>query len=63
MVAPLQLHQLLVSPPLLYFPSTDHNNLICLLDGLQSVSDHQERLIRAARQGLLNLQTAEMYRI
>lgn len=55
MVAPLQLHQLLVGPFLLHFTSSNHNNLIRILDGLQSVSNHQQRLVGAAGQALKNL--------
>lgn len=54
-VAPLLVHQFLVSPSLLNSAVTDHNDLICLLNGLQPVSDHQQGLVGTTSQGLLNL--------
>lgn len=54
-VASLPVHQLLVSPSLLNSAVTNNNDLVGLLDGLQPVSDHQQRLVRTASQGLLNL--------
>lgn len=54
-VASLHVHQLLVSPSLFNFAATYNNDLICVLDGLQPVSDHQEGLVGDASEGLLNL--------
>lgn len=54
-VASLPVHQFLVSPSLLNSAVTNNNDLVGLLDGLQPVSDHQQRLVRTASQGLLNL--------
>lgn len=54
-VASLHVHQLLVSPSLFNFATTYNNDLICVLDGLQPVSDHQEGLVGDARERLLNL--------
>lgn len=54
-VAPLPVHQFLVSPSLLNSALTDHNDLICPLNGLQPVSDHQQGLVGTTSQGLLNL--------
>lgn len=54
-VAPLQLHQFLVSPSLLNSAAIDHNNLIGPLDGPQLVGDHQQGLVRTTGQSLVNL--------
>lgn len=54
-VTSLHVHQLPVSPSLFNFSTTYNNDLICVLDGLQPVSDHQEGLVGDAREGLLNL--------
>lgn len=54
-VASFHIHQLLVSPSLFNFATTYNNDLICVLNGLQPVSDHQEGLVGDAREGLLNL--------
>lgn len=54
-VASLHVHQLPVSPSLFNFSTTYNNDLICVLDGLQPVSDHQEGLVGDASEGLLNL--------
>lgn len=54
-VASLHIHQLPVSPSLFNFSTTYNNDLICVLDGLQPVSDHQEGLVGDVRERLLNL--------
>lgn len=54
-VASLHIHQLPVSPSLFNFSTTYNNDLICVLDGLQPVSDHQEGLVGDAGERLLDL--------
>ena len=54
-VDPLPIHQLLVSPSLLNSPFTNHNNLICPLNRLQPVSNHQQGFVGTLSNSLLNL--------
>lgn len=54
-VLPLPVHQLLVTSLLLNSTLAHDHDLVCLLDRLQPVSDDQQGLVGAKRQGLLNL--------
>ncbi len=48
-------HQFLMCAQLQHLPAVHHHDLIRLLNGLQSMSNHKQGLAGAAGQGLLNL--------